>query len=330
MKAKRNYTAKPPFYYRIWFFVLLFLGGFFGILATDYALFLWLIGMILIVLRIRWSIKAFLKRRREQDLDADIELPSDRSEQVTPVPLRTDSESVVKATVQPIVTPPVTATIPAIPDAEPALSEEKSAQPENHISLSGWYISVSFGKSSSQNYLKAVTLAKAAPQYHEQEDDGHILHQAFYSASPSDYLAFVMLYELVGGWKSSFVMVNGKLVDRKIIGQLNYCYGDRCRSQNKRFCYGASYMTENPFGCHRIQVSACNHPWWSFYRQEGRNRYVLDKSAILDRIDSAKAVYGICPCFDYDAIVNELNRLPPHLSERQFKKLAENGFGLRM
>lgn len=196
----------------------------------------------------------------------------------------------------------------------------------------GWYVSISFGKSSSQNYLKAVTLAKAAPRYHEQSDDGNILHQAIYSSSPKDYLAFIMLYELVGTWKSSFAFINGKPVDRKIVGQLNYCYGDRCRSANPTFCFGASYMTANRFGCHRIQISACNHPLWMFYVRHGR-RYVLDRAAVLQRINEAAAIYSCCPCFNYNRIIETFNNLPDSINDRQYNALmqeSESGVKLRI
>lgn len=197
------------------------------------------------------------------------------------------------------------------------------------VRLPNWYISVSFGKSSSDSYAKAVALAKIAPQYHEQMDNGKILHQAIYSQSPKEFLAFVMLYELVQNWKSSFVMVNGKLIDRKIVGKLNYCYGDKCRSGNPKFCYGASYMTENPFGCHRLQISATNNPWFSFYEKRG-HVWVLDKEAIRERIDAAAKIYCICPLFNYDKIIAALNKLPDKMTDRKMKQFEESGYGLKL
>lgn len=329
MDLSSQLNQKPPFYYRIWFFILLLLGGFFGILITDYAPLLWLVCIILIILRVKWSFRRFKLRRSISDNASEESMSFHDVPDELPPPLSIEEEPVVGLSVRS--SAPEVDRI-ANPQSHKSTTSDSvvTTKSDRQTMINGWNISVSFGKSSSQNYLKAVTLAKAAPQYHEQVDDGHILHQAFYSAEPHDYLAFVMLYELVGGWKSSFVMINGKLVDRKIVGQLNYCYGDRCRSQSNRFCYGASYMTENPFGCHRIQVSACNHPWWSFYRQEGRNRYVLDRSAILERIDSAKSIYELCPCFDYDAILRELYKLPSPLSEREYKALGANGYGLKL
>ena len=203
---------------------------------------------------------------------------------------------------------------------------------EDNSLLPEWHVSVSFGKSSSENYQKAVALARMAPQYHEQTDNGKILHQAIYSSRPKEYLAFIMLYELVSNWKSTFVIINGQLIDRRIIGQLNYCYGDRCRSGNPRFCYGASYMTENPFGCHRLQISACNHPWWSFYVKRG-NSWELNRSAMLERINSYASVYALCPVFDYESIICQMNKLPIKLTAPQYQELikqSQNSINLQI
>ena len=89
----------------------------------------------------------------------------------------------------------------------------------------GWHVSISFGKSTSQNFSKALAMAKNAPQYIESTDEkGNPIYQATYG--PDEYLKFIALYELVSNWKSSFVFMNGEMVDRKIVGGLNYCYGD--------------------------------------------------------------------------------------------------------
>ena len=215
-------------------------------------------------------------------------------------------------------------TTTATPDTSPATTYRQS----NDV-FPDWHISISFGKSTSENYMKAVALAQSAPQYHEQNDNGVILHQAIYSSKPNDFIQYLMLYELVGSWKSSFVIVNGKLIDRKIIGKLNRCYGDKCRIGNNKYCFGASYMTENPFGCHRLQISATNNPWWSFYSRKGNN-WVLDKHAMKERIDSYARIYCICPCFNYYQIITVLNALPNSMSNSQYIKFCNSGYGLKM
>ena len=190
---------------------------------------------------------------------------------------------------------------------------------ESQEIFSKWHISISFGKSTSNNYTKAVFLAKKAPSYHEEGEGKNIIHQATYSSSDSDYLSFITLYELVGGWKSSFVFINNQLIDRKIVGKLNYCYGDKCRSGNSKFCYGASEFTVNPFGCHRLQISEYNSPWWSFGMLDTKNIWHVDKKAILERINEKCTPYKHCPNFSYENIMLVLNRLPDTIDIKKDK-----------
>ncbi|WP_206077353.1 hypothetical protein, partial [Porphyromonas levii] len=133
-----------------------------------------------------------------------------------------------------------------------------------------------------------------APQYIENNVEGKIIYQSIYSENPNEYLQFIKLYELINKWKSCFVVINGQIVDRKIIGGLNYCYGDKCRSGNPDFCYGASYMTDNPFGCHRVQISRYNTPWWSFGIFDTFGIWHVDKEAILRRIIEYSQPYRLC------------------------------------
>jgi hypothetical protein len=195
-------------------------------------------------------------------------------------------------------------------DKDNNLQEKSLISKQEIVFPEEWYVSISFGKSSSRNFPQAVALAKMAPQYIENDVEGNIIYQAVYSSKPSEYLQFIKLYELIKDWKSCFVVINGELVDRKIIGGINYCYGDKCRSGNPNFCYGASYMTENPFGCHRIQISACNNPWWSFGRFDSKGIWHVDKEAMLKRIAEYSEPYRLCPVFSLQRVLDGLKKLP--------------------
>lgn len=198
----------------------------------------------------------------------------------------------------------------------PSLHKSKN---ELSTQVSSWNISISFGKSTSSNYAKAVFLAKQSSNYYEEGEGKNIIHQATYTSASADYLAFISLYELVGSWKSSFVFINGQLIDRKIIGKLNYCYGDKCRSGNSKFCYGASEYTMNPFGCHRLQVSKYNNPWWTFGILDTKKIWHVDKKAILERINEKCIPYKNCPSFSYDKIIFNLNKLPDTIYPKKDK-----------
>lgn len=178
-----------------------------------------------------------------------------------------------------------------------------------------WYISISFGESKSQSFAQAVALAQMAPQFIINNVEGKKLYQAIYSDKPEEYLQFIKLYELVSNWKSCFVVLNGKIMDRKIIGKLNYCYGDKCRSGKSDFCYGASEMTENPFGCHRLQISSYNNPWTSFGQYDTSGVFHIDKIAIKNRIMDYSTPYLDCPCFSMDKVLEALDKLPNKINK---------------
>ena len=177
-----------------------------------------------------------------------------------------------------------------------------------------WEASVSFGKSTSKSLERALFIARSARKYDEYEMGGDTVHQAYFGAASKEYLNFTRLYELVSNWKSSSVMINGVLVDRKIIGGINYCYGDKCRNGRSDFCFGASMFTENPFGCHRLQISTYNHPWWTFGTWRG-NTFFVDKNALRARIDEYSTAYRVCPDFNYAAIMYRLDILPDKITK---------------
>jgi len=212
---------------------------------------------------------------------------------------------------------------PQMEAIEPASIDQASLSPEQRTAVRSsedfpdWYISLSFGKSRSSNYPQAVELARMAPKYMEHNIGGKVLHQAVYSDKPSEYLQFVKLYELVSAWKSCFVVINGQVVDRKIVAGLNYCYGDRCRSGNPKFCYGASPFTENPFGCHRLQTSAWNNPWWTYGEMDRAGVWHVDKKAILARITEYAEPYRLCPAFSWETAVCGLADLPDVIDPRK-------------
>ncbi len=49
-----------------------------------------------------------------------------------------------------------------------------------------------------------------------------------------------------------------------------------------------------------------------------------------ERIDSYAQIYCICPCFNYDKILNILNSFPNTMSNSQYTKFYNSGYGLKM
>lgn len=170
----------------------------------------------------------------------------------------------------------------------------------------GWNISVSFGKSTSQNMERAVFLARQSPNFYEADN----VYQATYSSDPSEFLQFVRLYELVSAWKSAMVAICGKPVDRKTVLGINFCYGNFCRSGDPDYCYGVNHELLNPFGCHKMRMSSYNNPWWSFGTMDGCWIWHINTEKILMQVYRQSEIYRICPEFSKEKILNGLKNIP--------------------
>lgn len=214
----------------------------------------------------------------------------------------------------------VPASSSSITSVKPNLSDNFLIPKDDVFKATEWNIIVSFNKSTSGNFDKALYLAKKSIDYQENEYNGKIIYQAMYSNNPHSFADFMQLYELVKDWKSTAFIINGEIVDKKIVGKIKWCYGDKCLTGKSDFCYGASYMTKNPFGCHRLQISACNNPWWSFGQQQGNN-IKIDKEAITHRIDEYSSIYQLCPAFNYDNAISVVSKIPDYITLKEREKL---------
>lgn len=173
---------------------------------------------------------------------------------------------------------------------------------------------ITFSKSSSKNFNRAIYLAKQSDHFLVSKDeDENEIYQAIFK--PSNYLNFITLYELIKGWKSTFVFKDNQMMDRKILGQVNYCYGDKLRSGSDSFCYGASMFTENPFGCHRLMIHSGQRPWYRWVKEETSKYIFIDKEAMKNQIDEKAEVYHHCPAFDYNKIISKLHDLPDKIDK---------------
>ncbi|WP_313627547.1 hypothetical protein [Enterococcus italicus] len=181
-----------------------------------------------------------------------------------------------------------------------------------------WNISISFGKSSSKNFTKALYLAKNSDRYIEDIDDqGNVTYQAFFLEK--NFLEFVRLYKLIGNWKSTFTFINGKIIDNKSLGKINICYGDKLKFNDPNFCFGASEWTSNPFGCHRLMLTPSQTPWWSFGEFNVLGDWIVDKDAIIEKIEYKSKLFEKCPAFDKQRALKSAELLPDRISRKKDK-----------
>ena len=193
---------------------------------------------------------------------------------------------------------------------------ERKALETNQSAKENWLITLCFGQSSSKKLSLAVELAKKTATYYEEDMlDNKKSFQASYTKE--HYLKFIELYEIVGLWKSTSIKIQHVPIERSIVGGLNYCYGDKLKSNNNGFCFGASAYTNNPFGCHRLKISVGNHSWWSFGRYNDEKNWVIDKIALKKRMLEQAQSYLYCPAFDLEYSLLVLDALPKFLNPKK-------------
>lgn len=185
---------------------------------------------------------------------------------------------------------------------------------------------LTFSKSTSPNFERALFLARKADKFQVSDYNEQKIYQA--SFLPENHLNFITLYELVGKWKSTFVFKDGEMIDRKVLGQINYCYGDKLRSNSESFCYGASMFTENPFGCHRLMIHSGQKPWYKWVKSEDSKYIYIDKSGIHDQIEEKAATFKLCPSFNYEKVMHVFNEIPERLNKKSelYKKLYNDSY----
>lgn len=207
--------------------------------------------------------------------------------------------------------------------ATPASPKKSQTKTQGAIvvseSPSTWEISLSFGPSRSPAFHQAVYLWEHSPK-HILLDEPTTIYQCFFSSSPEDFLAYLQLYEIIKSWKTTSIILNGQLMDKKIMAPIHYCYGDKCRYRKKDFCFGASEYSKNPFGCHRLSIEAYRNPWYSFGYRDG-NRFVIDKQLLRKTIEENSTIYQLCPAFDLQKILQRLDALPSVLTLHEIEKM---------
>lgn len=169
-----------------------------------------------------------------------------------------------------------------------------------------WSMTLAFGRSKSENYDRAVFLARQAPEYIES---GGVV-QATFSESPKEFLILSHLFDLIKDWKSLYIAVRGEHADIRLAEKIIWCYGENCRSGCLDYCYGNDTLTENPFGCHRLNIVTYSRPWWTFGFMDDNRVWHVNIDLILERVKKFAETYYICPAFSKSKIISGIFSLP--------------------
>lgn len=115
-------------------------------------------------------------------------------------------------------------------------------------------VQIAFGQSSSPNYAKAIGICENIPSYKTSGESKQIQHTVALPITEVELL--VNLYELVGSWKSSRMLINGNTATKKDLTYYGVgCFRNRQKSfKPEQFCFGEKEYEANIWGCKRLNM----------------------------------------------------------------------------
>ncbi len=194
-------------------------------------------------------------------------------------------------------------------------------------------VEIIFGYSSSLNYDAAVKLCQKIPTYKTKGNDKKARH--YVKLFITDVELIISIYDLVGNWKSSKMLINGEPSTRKhlTMGAMS-CYMARQRAHNPQAsCYGTSWKDMNLWGCTRLNMPINEwHSGWLEYGhfdEEEQGAWKLDKKKIWAELEKEIARNKLCPALNRLKVFNTLKGIPTKINpehNHRWKYKLENRF----
>ncbi|MFH1681090.1 MAG: hypothetical protein ABIH26_10655 [Candidatus Eisenbacteria bacterium] len=179
------------------------------------------------------------------------------------------------------------------------------------------WLEIEFQKSHSPSFAAALELCRANPSYRTEEQGGLTVHRAGFRATDSS--SFLKLANLVRGWKSFRLSVNGREETwRSFFYGGYYCYEDRQSSPNpNQYCFGESCEWFNWWGCHRLGFGFYNEDDWMRCGHMTEDEvFVLDKDRLRRLLLSRLRSHAFCPVINRKAILERIDLLPDRIDPR--------------
>lgn len=179
------------------------------------------------------------------------------------------------------------------------------------------WLEIEFHRSNSTSYRAAVELCEKSPNYRKVDRDGTSFHRVGFRAIDSK--DFLRLANLVRGWKSFRLYVNGREETwRSFFYGGYYCYEDRQSSPNQnQYCFGESSEWFNWWGCHRLGFGFYNEDDWMRCGHMTEDEvFVLDKDRLRRLVLKRLRSHAYCPVVNKKAILERIDLLPDRIDPR--------------
>lgn len=174
------------------------------------------------------------------------------------------------------------------------------------------YAEVSFGYSSSASYDKAISICKNIPSFMTQGEGKNSIHRLIIPLNEIELI--INIYDIVGSWKSSKMLLNGKVATKKdLVYKGLGCYREWASANDKKlYCFGKAEYEFNIWGCKRLNMPIFG--WGINWLEQGKfdndGVWHFDKKSIQMLLNEAIDEVKLCPMIDINKIHAALEMLP--------------------
>lgn len=172
-------------------------------------------------------------------------------------------------------------------------------------------IEIRFRHSTSPSYPQAVETAQSVGHY-QREGEGR--SESHITSIPMERVQdAVLLWDLVGGWKTASMTVNGKSATKRDLttGPLGNFQKRQEAFDPDAFCYGRGiFNLENRWGCRRLEMpDTYTARWLECGEFNSDGLWLWDTDAIRKLLEPGIHENRVCPAFSEDRVTAALEKL---------------------
>ena len=202
---------------------------------------------------------------------------------------------------------------------DPVTEADKVTVPASNPSVAN--VQITFGQSSSPNHAKAVAICQNIPSYNTMGEDKKIQHVVALPITEIELL--VNLYDLVGSWKSSQMLINGHAASKKDLTYYGVgCFRNRQKSfKPEQFCFGEREYEANIWGCKRLNmpINEWGGGWLEYGKFDKTGVWHFDKPRIKHELEMGLKENELCPVLDRRKVLETLDKLPDTVNSKTDK-----------
>lgn len=182
-------------------------------------------------------------------------------------------------------------------------------------------VELTFGLSSSANYNKAIEICKNIPSYETTGEGKQIQNKVTLPITEVELI--INLYDLIGSWKSSQMLINGHASTKKDLTYYGVgCYRNRQKAYKPdQYCFGDKDYEANIWGCKRLNmpIYEWGGGWLEYGAFDKSGNWVLDKNKIEHELQNGLNENKLCPILNAKRVLETLEKLPNTINPKKDK-----------